>query len=251
MTGTLSPEALRALSARLDPVHNSFQKRYPGAPNARQPVHTYYEAAHLFRSDTVDRVGKLALDSLEQYAADFILFAKIVGLPLAGELPESTDEVAAIVRSIERDPETARRKHRLTWLAYTVYQRVLEKLRREPVEDLRIDFEDGYGNRSHEEEDRHAISVANDLASAMLAHKKFPTVGIRIKPFSRELHLRSVRTLDLFSANCRRECKGSCRADFSSIWRKCMFRRKWPRLRIFVRISKQISNSRMARSKSN
>jgi hypothetical protein len=32
-------------------------------------------------------------------------------------------------------------------LAAPVYSRVIEKLKREPVEDFRIDFEDGYGNR--------------------------------------------------------------------------------------------------------
>jgi hypothetical protein len=33
------------------------------------------------------------------------------------------------------------------WLAFTVYNRVLKKLQTEPIEDNRIDFEDGYGNR--------------------------------------------------------------------------------------------------------
>jgi len=132
MTRTLSPEALQELSARLEPAHQSFRKRYPGAPSAGQPVHTYYEAAHLFRADTVQRLGQLALDSLDEYALDFASFAKIIGLPGAGQLPESTEEMAAIVQSIERDPKTASRENRPAWFAYTVYRRVLEKLRREP-----------------------------------------------------------------------------------------------------------------------
>ena len=40
-----------------------------------------------------------------------------------------------------------------------------EKLRREPVEDFRIDFEDGYGNRSDEEEDGHAAAAAQQVGA--------------------------------------------------------------------------------------
>ena len=38
-----------------------------------------------------------------------------------------------------------------------------EKLQREPVEDFRIDFEDGYGNRPDEEEDNHAALAATEV----------------------------------------------------------------------------------------
>ncbi len=49
--------------------------------------------------------------------------------------------------------------------AATVRERVADKLRREPIEDYRIDFEDGYGNRSDEEEDGHAVRRAGEVAS--------------------------------------------------------------------------------------
>jgi citrate lyase beta subunit len=71
-------------------------------------------------------------------------------------------------------------------------------LKREPVEDFRIDFEDGYGNRPDEEEDGHAASAAREVATGLRNGTLSPFVGIRIKPFSQELTRRSVRTLDIF-----------------------------------------------------
>ena len=75
---------------------------------------------------------------------------------------------------------------------------IVEKLRREPVEDFRIDFEDGYGNRPDAEEDGHAASAAREVAAGLKAGTLPPFIGIRIKPLSKELHRRSLRTLDIF-----------------------------------------------------
>src|SRR5205807_4695594 len=79
-----------------------------------------------------------------------------------------------------------------------VYDRVVEKLRREPVEDFRLDFEDGYGNRSDAEEDGHAASSAAEVARGLKEKSLPPFIGIRIKPLSEDLRVRSVRTLDIF-----------------------------------------------------
>jgi citrate lyase beta subunit len=74
----------------------------------------------------------------------------------------------------------------------------LEKLRREPVEDFRIDFEDGYGNRPDAEEDGHAVAAAKEVAAGIREGTLSPFIGIRIKPFNEELRRRSIRTLDVF-----------------------------------------------------
>ena len=77
-------------------------------------------------------------------------------------------------------------------------RRVSEKLQREPVEDFRIDFEDGYGNRPDDEEDGHAVSAATETAEGSKNATLPPFIGIRIKPFNEELRARSFRTLDIF-----------------------------------------------------
>jgi citrate lyase beta subunit len=92
----------------------------------------------------------------------------------------------------------AERRKEPGWLAYSVYNKTVHKLNTEPVEDFRIDFEDGFGNRSDEEEDATAINAARELAAGMKSKTISPFIGIRIKPFTEDLKYRGVRTLDLF-----------------------------------------------------
>src|ERR1035438_6848106 len=51
---------------------------------------------------------------------------------------------------------------------------VRDKLAGEPVEDLRIDFEDGYGIRADEDEDQHVRSAAHGVAAAIAAGRAAP-----------------------------------------------------------------------------
>jgi citrate lyase beta subunit len=159
---------LADLLAGLAPALAAEAARYPGDRPDRQPVHTVYGGAHLFRAGTAARLGELALAALDAYAPTPDDLAAAVGPPLAG------------------DPELAARVHR----------RVAEKLRREAVEDLRIDFEDGYGNRPDEEEDGHADAAGRELAAGAAAGTLPPFVGIRIKPLTADLGGRALRTLD-------------------------------------------------------
>jgi hypothetical protein len=166
MPTTLSEASMQKITESLKPAHAAFAARYPGESGRRQPVHTVYGGAHLFKSDTAIRLGALALRSLETYAPDAKTFAAAL------ELPEA--------------------------LADTIYERVLEKLNREAIEDFRIDFEDGYGTRPDDEEDGHTVIAAREVAKGLEAGTLPPFIGIRIKTFSEELHARSIRTLDLF-----------------------------------------------------
>ena len=121
---------------------------------ARQPVHVLYGGAHLFRSDTAAKMGRLALRVLEEGGMGEIVSADIVS-------------------------------------------RVRRKLEREPVEDLRIDFEDGYGIRSDEEEDGHAAGAARQLADGHTGGTLPPGIGIRLRNDWR----RAERTLNIFLDN--------------------------------------------------
>ena len=143
-------------------------------------MHTVYGGAHLFKSDSAQRIGAVALASLDEYAPDAVSFAQALGL--GAGLPEGE----------------ARR------FAETIRARVAAKLRREPVEDFRIDFEDGYGVRPDADEDGHARAAAEEMAQGLAAGTLPPFIGIRIKPMSRELHGRSLRTLDLFVSTLTR-----------------------------------------------
>ena len=198
MKTTLTSEKTREISARLSEANREFAARYPGESFRRQPVHTVYGGAHLFKSDTTPRLGALARRALEAYAPNFAVFARALELPGFEELPDSVADDSSVRTAVEQDEAGFQREHPGVWLAHKVYARVEEKLRREPVEDFRIDFEDGYGNRPDTEEDGHAASAAAEVARGMEAGTLPPFIGIRIKPFTEELYARSSRTLDIF-----------------------------------------------------
>ncbi|MGD0298579.1 MAG: phosphoenolpyruvate kinase [Bryobacteraceae bacterium] len=134
----------------------------------RQPVHTVYGGAHLFKSEVASTLGAMALETMRTYASDPRAFADFVGF--------------------DGDEE----------LLQAVYGRTIAKLEREPVEDYRIDFEDGYGYRTDAEEDGHAVSTALAVARGVLQSAFPPYLGIRIKPLTEASRARSIRTLDLF-----------------------------------------------------
>lgn len=197
MKTSLSSEDLKRELSALTDADRRFAKRFPGDSGARQPVHTVYGGAHLFKADTGKKLGGLAMRSLDAYAPDPITFARAVGLPQSELLPSDSAEGRAIADALRKDPNAAR-ANRAAWLAVTVYDRIRDKIAREPVEDFRIDFEDGYGNRPDDEEDGHAIAAAAEVARGVKERSLPPFVGIRVKPLSSELRARSVRTLDLF-----------------------------------------------------
>ncbi|MGH9560999.1 MAG: DUF6986 family protein [Terracidiphilus sp.] len=172
MKRTLPTESLREVATRLEQAHKAFHRRYPnlgGVTAERQPIHVVYGGAHLFRANTIRKLGEMAMRSMDEYAAGFAGFAKALGLAGAETLPDSADAVAAIAKSIEADAALARRENRPAWFAHTVHQRVREKLLREPIEDYRIDFEDGYGNRPDDEEDGHAAAAAEQISASHTA----------------------------------------------------------------------------------
>ncbi len=166
-------------------ANEEFAKHFPGETGRRQPVHTVYGGAHLFRSDTAARLGSLARRSLEQFAPDAASFARALGL---------TGHVGS--------------------LAPVIYQRVTEKLLREPVEDFRIDFEDGYGNRPDAEEDSHARTAAMEVVEGHRNGTLPPFIGIRIKPFNEELRTRSFRTLEIFVSTVAEKNDGKLPDNF-------------------------------------
>jgi citrate lyase beta subunit len=154
------------LPESLERANLEFSRRYPGDSGNRQPVNTVYGGAHLFKADLCRKMGAIAERTLTEFAPDAATLALATGIP--------------------------------NHLADTVYARVIEKLRREPVEDFRIDFEDGFGNRPDVEEDAAADSAAQEVLKGVAAGSLPAFIGIRIKCFSEELKGRGIRTLVRF-----------------------------------------------------
>jgi len=189
---TLSPRHLRPTLTALNAANAIVAKAYPGETGDRQPVHTVYGGAHLFKADSASRMGAVAVAALDEYAPDAATFGRALGMEASFGL-SSSDGLR---------------------FAETVRARVVEKLKREPVEDFRIDFEDGYGIRPDAEEDGHARSAAEQVAAGLASGTLPPFIGIRIKPMSKELHARSLRTLDLFVTALVKTTRGRLPPNF-------------------------------------
>ena len=139
---------------------------YPGEVATRQPVHTVYLPADRYAADTLERWRLEATAVLDRHA------------PTAEAFPEAFGIGAG--------------------LAAEVHDRVRAKLEREPVEDLRVDFEDGYGDRGDDEEDLAAVTAATALRHTVASGQAAPFGGLRFKSLEAPTRRRGLRTLELF-----------------------------------------------------
>jgi citrate lyase beta subunit len=162
---TIDHSELAEVTAALWEANLAFARRYPGDRGAPQPVHTFIEGAQHFTADVSTRCGAHALDMLATYARDAEALGAALGL--------SAHPTLGVVE-----------------------QRVREKLARDPIEDYRIDFEDGFGVRTDAEEDARVDTVAAEIARAHRDGLLPRSIGVRVKPLTEDLRERSVRTLD-------------------------------------------------------
>ena len=164
---TLDTDALTSdLDTRLADADSALAHQFPGERATRQPVHTVYVPADRYDADLVPRWGQEALKALHEHGGNATDFAATLGLP--GEL---ADDVVARVR---------------------------RKLEQEPIEDLRIDFEDGYGPRADADEDAAVDASVKGLRASLASGAAAPFHGIRFKSFEAPTRARGVRTLARF-----------------------------------------------------
>jgi citrate lyase beta subunit len=208
---SLVSEAKPAFVA-LTAANRTFNEKYPGPSADRQPVHTVYGGAQLFRAETTSRLGQLALESMKAYGRDPVEFALGIGFIQNAKALEAG--ATALARDYQSDPARLRHENPQGWLACAVYERVTQKLAREAVEDFRIDFEDGFGARSDAEEDATAQNAARETARALALGILPPFVGIRIKSFSEEWAVRGARTLEIFTAELLAASNGQLPDNF-------------------------------------
>jgi len=156
-------DLLGPLTAELDELlagaDAALARHYPGERAGRQPVHALYLPADRFHAEVVRGLGDEAVRVVREHEAE-----------LLGLIDEDTGLLA----------------------------RVRAKLDTEPVEDLRIDFEDGYGLRPDEEEDAAARDAGRALATLLEDPAAPPFTGLRIRSFEPATRARGVRTLVLF-----------------------------------------------------
>ncbi|MCP4438772.1 MAG: phosphoenolpyruvate kinase [Aureispira sp.] len=194
---SISEDLKAGILSDLQTHNRAFQETYPSDRADRQPIHTVYGGANLFDAGIGAKLGRGALKSLEAYAPNFCVLGRVLKLEGWEHLPQSVGDIEVLEDRLDNLSEEERKKE-THWLAYTVYNKLIQKLESEPVEDFRIDFEDGFGNRSDEEEDATAVRAAEEVARGMKEGLLTPFIGIRIKPFTEDLKRRGIRTLDIF-----------------------------------------------------
>lgn len=162
---------INGIFATLAQANQRYTQHFPGDREALQPTHTLYGGAQLYKAGSTQRIAELSQQAFREFAPDARTFAQALKLPGDDHLCQQ------------------------------IHERVSQRLQRCAVEDFRIDFEDGYGNRPDAEEDATAEFAAQQLATAVQQGIAAPFMGIRIKPFNEELKHRSARTLGIFIQN--------------------------------------------------
>ena len=213
MTSSFTPDIIGHINNHLKTANTLFSENYPGESPERQPVHTVYGGAHIFKEGTAMKMGVGAINHIRAYAPNFVEFSKILELKGYDKLPNSQEDISTLEEYFASESSESKEEHS-AYFSYTVYQRVLEKLSREAVEDFRIDFEDGYGNRPDDEEDNHAVLAAEEVAKGMTSHSLPPFIGIRIKPLTEEQKNRAIRTLDIFISSLSERTNGNLPDNF-------------------------------------
>ncbi|WP_019203068.1 aldolase/citrate lyase family protein [Tsukamurella sp. 1534] len=161
---SLPDDALADIDRLLAPTDSELARRYPGDDGRRQPVHTVYLPADRFTPATSHEWGAAALHAAAEAADGVTHVAEAVGL-------QDADALAELVR---------------------------RKITTEPIEDIRLDFEDGYGDRGDEAEDADAARAASAVSEAVRSGGAAPFIGIRFKCLEAATRSRGLRTLDLF-----------------------------------------------------
>lgn len=176
--GTSLPSAFgQRAAALLAGTDADLERLYPGDDGSRQPVHTCYAPADLVTPDTPREWGEAALAAAEEAGG-----------------PEVLAELAGVEEHLRAE----------------VVARTVRKLREEPVEDLRLDLEDGYGQRPDAEEDAAAVGAARTVAAMARSRHRGQApqpafAGIRFKCLEAATRERGLRTLDLFVTALVRE----------------------------------------------
>ena len=165
MSEPVEAALVRELDLLLAEADAALARDFPGERPGRQPVHTVYVPADRYDADLVPRWGSEALAALDAHGGDAALVAA------AGLEDDVADDVCARVRA---------------------------KLTADPIEDLRIDFEDGYGARPDREEDAAVDAAAAGLLASRARGRAAGLVGVRFKSLESATRARGLRTLARF-----------------------------------------------------
>lgn len=165
---TFNPELLDAVFAPLRLIQPQLEHTV-SCDYQPQPIHTVYGGAQLYKVGSLRKLGEMARLHFLKYAPDAESLSRLLNDPALDSVP---------------------------WTI--LHQKVCERLQTSPIDDYRIDFEDGYGYRPSVEEDAAALLAAEAMSEELSLGGLPRFSGIRIRSFTPGAWLRAARTLDLF-----------------------------------------------------
>ena len=182
----LDHSTLADIDALLSDTDELLSTRYPGERDVRQPVHTVYVPGHHSTPSLPREWGEQALECVEANGGMVQLAERVI--------------IASRKETGAPDSQAIPNLHQVAREAEMLAEAVTQKLHREPIEDLRLDFEDGFGHPGDEIEDSCVRQAARN-AIAGVDEKGAPAFfGIRFKCMEAETRARGLRTLDMFLA---------------------------------------------------
>lgn len=162
---------LADLNTRLDHLLAEVRQRPRPRRTGRQPVHTVYVPADRVVPDLAGAWGREAIALAAAHLPDDPALAAVLG---RGTEAQAGAECVGLLGL------------------------VTDKLSREPIEDLRIDLEDGYGSHPDVDEDAAARTAAAVLADDLHRGRAPARHGIRFKSLDPETRERGLRSVALF-----------------------------------------------------
>ena len=181
---SIPPNKKKTILDSLYPSNQPFDQNYAEDLPTIQPIQTLYESAATFSFNSAVLAKETAQALFNDHLSDPNRLVEVFGIDTTNGLHQK------------------------------VYEKVGLQLDINPVQDLRIDFEDGYGDQPNEQEDQDATRCAKEVAQAVAEDCIFPSIGIRVKGLTEDVKERCVRTLDIFLTTLLAETNGKLPANF-------------------------------------
>ncbi|RAF02556.1 aldolase, partial [Burkholderia multivorans] len=180
----MKQSTLDDIDALLADTDELLSTRYPGDRDVRQPIHTVYVPGHQADPTVPRQWGEQALAAVEDNGG-MVQLAERVIVAARREADETLGLPPPSLHQVAREAEL-------------LAEAVTRKVTTEPIEDLRYDFEDGFGDQSDEAEDAAVREAARAVVAGMAEDTAPAFVGIRFKCLEAVTRARGLRTLDLF-----------------------------------------------------
>ncbi|MDN6159467.1 MAG: aldolase/citrate lyase family protein, partial [Brevibacterium sp.] len=182
----MDQSTLADIDSLLADTDELLNTRYPGDRDVRQPVHTVYVPGHLSTPSLPRDWGEQALECVDANGGMVHLAERVI--------------VASRKETLAPDSQAMPNLHQVAREAEMLAEAVTTKLETEPIEDLRVDFEDGFGSPGDETEDGCVREAARNAIAGLDEAGAPAFFGIRFKCMEAETRARGLRTLDLFLA---------------------------------------------------